>query len=46
MLASLVPQPILDDFGIKRLKANLALILRGYPDYDMQRLRDARVCRV
>lgn len=45
MLASLVPQPILDDFGIKRLKANLALIIRGgYPDDEMPADYAVRAC--
>lgn len=45
MLASLVPQPLLDEFGIKRLKANLALFLRGgYPDYDMPNDYAIRAC--
>src|SRR5215203_2250479 len=45
MLASLVPQPILDEFGLKRLKANLALFLRGgYPDYDMPNDYAIRAC--
>lgn len=45
MLASLVPQPILDEFGIKRLKANMALILRGgNPDYEMPNDYAMRAC--
>ncbi len=45
MLASLVPQEILDEFGIKRMQANLALILRGrYPDYEIPNDYAMRAC--